>query len=215
MDQSEIMTAEGEGIWGGMRYRVQLLTFSRTYSDSTHAEAKTVLEFVLAFGSDSQMDRRRFRSNDARRSFMEQSFRALVLREIPESKREPQRMTSPVQAAVGEYLSSVTFVMDYLQLGFSDYGFNMYSWPILTIASETLTHTKAGYKDAMCSLIGETITRIDEYLDLGLTLRFKNGASISLPLRVGRDFPGPEIAEFHGPEPGSKVIWQAGDAPFD
>lgn len=215
MDHSEIVTAEGAGVWGSARYMVQLLTSSKTYSDSKHAEARTVMEFVLAFGPDSQMDRRRFRSNDARRLFMEQSFRDLVLREIPESKRERRRVTSHVQGVVGEYLSSVTFVMDYLQLGFSDYGFNMYSWPALVIANKTLVHTNVGYKDALCSLIGETLTRIDEYLDTGLTLEFKNGASISLPLRVGRDSPGPEVAEFHGPEPGSKVIWQSGEAPFD
>ena len=215
MDISEVITAEGEGVWGGARYKVRLVTSYRTYTESRQAVTKTVTSFVLTFGSESGFDKRCFSSNDARRSFIDESFRDLVLREILESNREPRSVTSPVQAAVGEYLSSVTFVMDYLQLGLNDYGFNMYSWPILTIKNETLVHADDRYKDALCSLIGETLTGIDEYLDTGLTLQFKNGACISLPLRVGNEFPGPEVAEFHGPESGSKVIWQAGDAPFD
>jgi len=215
MDISEVVTAEGEGVWGGTRYKVRLVTSCRTYTESKLAATKTVASFVLAFGSDSGFDKRCFRSNDARRSFMVQSFRNLVLREIPESSREQRKVTTPLQAAVGEYLSSVTFVMDYVQLGFCEYGFNMYSWPVLTIKNVTLVHTDDGYKDAICSLIGETLTGIDEYLDIGLNLQFKDGASISLPLRVEKDFPGPEVAEFHGPAPGSTVIWHAGDVPFD
>jgi hypothetical protein len=35
-----------------------------------------------------------------------------------------------------------------------------------------------------------------------------------LPLKVGRDFPCPEVAEFHGTKTNFPKIWQAGDEPF-
>jgi hypothetical protein len=49
MDESEIITSEGNGVWGGTRYELRLITSSRAYSDSLHQAAKTVLRFVLEF----------------------------------------------------------------------------------------------------------------------------------------------------------------------
>jgi len=206
--ESQVVTAEGRGVWGGRRYEVRFMTSLRTYADSTHVTSKTIIHFVLEFGSPDGGDRRWFESEAARRSFVDKSFSELVLREVPESKREPQEVASPLQAVVGEYLSSVTFVMDYLQLDFSGYGFNMYSWPTVTLQNRTLAQRDDG------SLIGETLMTVDEYLDKGLVLQFKNGSFISLSLRLGRDFPCPEVAEFHGPKAHFLKIWQAGEAPF-
>jgi hypothetical protein len=121
----------------------------------------------------------------------------------------------PLQNVIGEYLSSVTFVMDYLQLSFSRYGFNMYGWPTVTVQNRTLAQMDDGYKDAMCTLIGQTLATVDEYLDKGLFLQFENGSSLSLSLRVGRDFPCPEVAEFHGLKTNFLIIWQVGEEPFD
>jgi hypothetical protein len=115
--------------------------------------------------------------------------------------------------ADGRIPTLVTFVMDYLQLGFSGYGFNMNSWPTITIQNRTLAHEDDGYRDALCSLIGKTLTAVDEYLDQGLILQFENGSSISLSLRVGRDFPCPEVADFHGLVPNILMVWLAGEEP--
>jgi hypothetical protein len=215
MDETELITSKGRGVWGGTTYELRLLTSSRTYSDSLHQATRTVLRFMLEFGSKSGSDRRCFISDAARRAFIDQSFSDLVLTDIPEAKREPRRVISPLQTIVGEYMSSVTFVMDYLQLGFSDYRFNMYSWPTVTVQSRTLSQRDEAYKNAICALIGETLSAVDEYLDKGLVLQFKNGSSITLFLRVGRDFPGPEVAEFHGPNTTFLIIWRAGEEPFD
>ncbi|MGO9589211.1 MAG: hypothetical protein ACLP3K_04085 [Candidatus Acidiferrales bacterium] len=214
MDRSEVITSEGQGVWGA-RYELRLLTSVCTYSDSSRQTNKALQSYVVEFGPKSQADRRSFKSDEARRLFLEQSFSDLVLTEIPESKREIRRIVSPLQAVVGEYLSSVNFVMDYLQLDFSGYGFTMNSWPTLTIENRTLAHADGGYKDALCSLIGETATEVDEYWDTGLRLRFKNGSSIDLSLRVERDFPSPEVAIFHNPTNGFAIIWSAGEEPFD
>jgi len=170
---------------------------------------------VLEFGPKSQADSRSFKSDEDRRVFLEQSFSDLVLTEIPESKREIRRIVSPLQTVVGEYLSSVNFVMDYLQLDFPGYGFTMNNWPTITIENRTLAHAEGGYKDALCSLIGETVMVVEQYWDTGLRLQFKNGSYINLSLRVERDFPSPEVATFHTPARGFAIIWSAGEEPFD
>jgi hypothetical protein len=214
MDESEVITSEGNGVWGA-RHELRLLTSVRTYSGPLCQENKTVQRYVLEFGPKSQADRRLFESDEARRAFLEQSFSDLVLNEIPESKRELRRIGSPLQSVVGEYLSSVTFVMDYLQLDFSGHGFTMNTWPTITIENRTLGHADGGYKDALCSLIGETATEVDEYWDTGLRLRFKNGSYINLSLRVERDFRCPEVATFHTPTKVFAIVWSAGEEPFD
>src|SRR5271163_1032145 len=143
MEKSEVITSEGEGVWGA-RYELRLLTSVCTYSDSVRQANKNVQDYVLEFGPKSQADRRSFKSDESRRAFLEQSFSDLVLTEIPESKRELRRIVSPLCSVVGEYLSSVNFVMDYLQLDFCGYGFTMNIWPTITIESRTLAHPDGG-----------------------------------------------------------------------
>jgi hypothetical protein len=173
-----------------------------------------VQRYVLEFGVRGQADRRRFDSEEARKGFLEQSFSNLSLSEIPESKRERRRIVSPVESIVGEYLSSVAFVMNYLQLDFSGHKFTMYQWPTVTIRNETRTDADGEYKNVMCSLIGETIAGVDEYWDTGLRLRFTNGSYINLALRPEGDFSGPEVAEFHTPTKLFALVWETGEEPF-
>jgi hypothetical protein len=215
MDKLEVITSEGQGVWGGTNYEVRLLTSFRTYSDSSHQGMKKVIRFIVEFGPKSGSDRRTFSSEHARREFMEASFSDLHIADVPESRRESRRVDSPLRCIVGEYLSAVTFVMDYLQMDFSGNRFNMYCWPVVTISQKSLTHTERGYKNAICSLIGETLTEVEEYFDTGLMLQFANGASVCLSLRVDKDFPGPEVAEFSGASNKSSIIWHTGEEPFD
>jgi hypothetical protein len=53
MDESEIITSEGKGVWGA-RYELRLLTSVRTYSASLRQANKTVQRYVLEFGPTSQ-----------------------------------------------------------------------------------------------------------------------------------------------------------------
>ena len=214
MDKSEAITAEGEGVWGA-RYKIRLLTSVCTYSDSLRQTNKTLRSYVLEFGQEAGADRRSFTSDEARKEFLEKSFTSLALTEIPELGRELRRIVSPLQAIIGEYLSSVTFVTDYLQLDFSGYGFTMNSWPAITADNRKLDHTDRDYKDALCSLIGQNVVEVDEYWDTGLRLGFGNGTALTLSLRVGRDFPCPEIATFGTPSQAFAIVWSAGAEPFD
>jgi hypothetical protein len=213
MDKSEVITSQGNGFWG-TTYQVRLVTSVCTYFDSLHQLSKTIQSYEVEFGQESQGQRRSFVSDDARREFLKGSFSDLTLTEIPDSKRELRQIVSPLQSVVGEYLSGVTFVMDYLQLGFSGYVFTMNSWPTVTMQSRTLAYEDGGYKDALCSLIGEIVTEVDEYWDTGLRLEFKNASCINLALKVGHDFPCPEVASFSTPKGPFTIIWSAGEEPF-
>jgi len=214
MDRSEVLTAEGEGVWGA-RYKIRLLTSVCIYSDSARQTNKTVRSYVLEFGQESGMDSRRFTSDEDRKAFLEKSFSNLALTEVPESKRELRSIVSPLQAIVGEYLSSVTFVMDYLQLDFSGYGFTMNSWPTITVSGRKLADSDPDYKNVLCSLIGQNLAEVDEYWDTGLRLGFASGTALTLSLRVGRDFPCPEIATFGTPSQAFAIVWSAGAEPYD
>lgn len=81
-------------------------------------------------------------------------------------------------------LSSVEFVQDYLQLHFDGPLLTLYAWPhVADVDGISVAFGEPGYRDALCSVIGETVS--DPELDEGrsLTLEFENGTVIALSLR--------------------------------
>lgn len=213
MEQIEITTAEGEGVWGNVRYQVSLDTRFSTYYDSAKTKNRTVVRYLLSFKSSKYADQRGFESEEARRLFMDKSFSELSLAEIPKSECERRESTPSFRVLVGESVSAVTFVMDYLQLQLESGALNFYNWPAVTVGGKTLRHDDADYKDALCEFITKTIREVDELLDEGLKLDFADG-SITVPLSVDKDFPCPEIAEFVSREK-PWLIWQVGEPPFE
>jgi hypothetical protein len=116
MDQLQHITARGSGLWGGRRYDVELTTTTTTWADSLGERSATVESYGLHcsepvgwryFGSDSA----------ARTAFIAASFTDLEMQELdsPEERVPPQ----PFESVIGEELSSVEFVRDYVQLRFS------------------------------------------------------------------------------------------------
>lgn len=189
-------------------------TLRCTYYDSLGKSNRRLVSYFFTFDSD----RRSFASEEQRRSFMARSFSELRLDEIPENKRQWNRTISPLervcQALVGRRLSAVSFVMDYLQLDFPPYGFYVYNWPRLLLERRILGVEDHGYRDVLQELIGKKVSSVDDYLDTGLTIDFADGARLAVPIKVGDDFPCPEVAEFHGPG-FSGMVWQANEPPFD
>jgi len=58
---------------------------------------------------------------------------------------------------IGEQLSSVIFVQDYLQLDFDGSCFTAYVFPILNVEKKSFKFRQAGYRDAICSLISKKV----------------------------------------------------------
>jgi len=208
-------TARGEGVWGNETWQVILKTESCDYTDSSGDIYKTLLKYLFTFECPSRLirDRRIFASEEKRRIFLGQSFTELHLEEIPEGLRRWEKVPSKFQPIVGCALTEVEFVMDYLQLKFPPYRFSIYNWPVLILGGETKRVTDEGYREMLQSFVGRRIARIEEYIDRGLTLEFGDGSSISVAIKVGSDYPCPEVAEVSGPNLNC-YVWQINDPPF-
>jgi hypothetical protein len=209
MEQLEVITAIGEGVWGNHKYQVALKTRACTYHDALHQSTRKVLRYLFSFGpSISISDSRSFRTEEKRRVFMAESFSALSMSEIAESNRQWKQLTSPLQSVVDHKLTTVSFVEDYLQLDFSPYRFLVYNWPDISMDGKTLQLSDQGYSDSLLSFVGKQVSGFDEYLDKGLVIGFSDGSSISVPLRVSAEFPSPEVAGLSGPNINA-FIWPA------
>jgi hypothetical protein len=121
---------------------------------------------------------------------------------------------------VGGQLSSVVFVADYCQLVFWTPGpesgyptLNCDVWPRVSVAGTTLTINDAGYRDALCSLIMDTVTATGEAPGQGLTLTFTRGAIKLCP--AIEEIEGPEIALLGGFDDKHWMCWRPGEEAFE
>lgn len=214
MQIAETTTAEGSGFWGYGVYEIELKTRFTTYTDSSGKNARTVRRYDLRFSRDSNSDLRAFDSDTKRAEFMKKNFTQLDMREIPEDEQVFTSLPDPLVHVVGEYLSDVAFVMDYVQMRFCGPSFNFYNWPVAVLADRTLEANDAGYRDALCALIGKTVQSIDIFLDTGLTFRFQSGETVTVSLRAPTESNLPEVAEYSSGKQ-SGIIWSSGEEPFD
>jgi hypothetical protein len=214
MRVSQVTTARGTGFWGYGVYEIEASSRLTTYNDSTGQRERTVTRYELGFRRESHSDRRAFRSDSDREKFLNDNFARLDMREIPSSQQLPISPENPLEDIVGEYLSDVTFVMDYLQMNFCGSGFNFYIWPIVVLPVGKFEITQPGYRDALCGLIGNTVQHVDVYLDTGLTLTFKGGGIVTVSLRAPAESTLPEVATYSSRNQRG-IIWSAGEEPFD
>jgi hypothetical protein len=82
----------------------------------------------------------------------------------------------------GEKLSSVTFVMDYLQLDFDGYRLTLNDWPIVIIDNIMYRYGEQPYRDKLCSLITKIVSEVVLVIDDILILKFSTYGSITLSL---------------------------------
>jgi hypothetical protein len=94
----------------------------------------------------------------------------------------------------GHKLNSVTFVRDYVQLGFDGPGVYAYTMPTVTSGSESLSLGQPGYRDRLCRQIGCRVRRT-EVNDQRVSILFENGAIVSISLQDD-DYRGPEALQF-------------------
>jgi hypothetical protein len=114
-----------------------------------------------------------------------------------------------------EPLSSVIFVMDYIQLDFNGLRLTLYVWPKITTAGKPpLSEGDSGYRDALCEFIAHEVTEVSESSTDGLVLIFDNGTIQVNPSAA--ELVGPEIAMGQaGPPDQAWMVWQPGVAPFE
>ena len=108
----------------------------------------------------------------------------------------PMKLTlaDALEKLVGQDLSSVTFVRDYVQFAFDNGGMNAYTAPTVACGSESLSLGQTGYRDSLCRPIGCRVERtwVD---DQRVSIIFESGVVVSISLRE-EDYLGPEALEF-------------------
>jgi hypothetical protein len=112
-------------------------------------------------------------------------------------KKEESHM---LDCLIGEQLSAVQFVQDYLQLHFDAYGLTCYVWPDIIINRYTFKFGDNLYRDKLCSLISNVVkwTLIEE--NEVLTIEFEGDSKIDLSLDPANPKIIGEIAIFHFPD---------------
>ena len=101
-----------------------------------------------------------------------------------------------LDSLAGEHLTAVEFVEDFLQLRFGDALLVLFVWPDVADADAiSVAFGQPGYRDALCSTIGENVTEAEMNDGRSLTIEFENGTVFALSLR-DEDLDTPEVGSF-------------------
>jgi hypothetical protein len=86
-------------------------------------------------------------------------------------------------------------------------------WPRIETFGEPRTYGEPGYRDALCGLIGRTVTAADESEADGLVLQFDTDRLVVNPEPF--EVAGPEIALLAmNDDEGTWTVWRPGEGPF-
>jgi len=112
--------------------------------------------------------------------------------------------TNPVAILSSRKVESVTFIHDYIQLGFGSAGISVYVWPIIDISGSQLLPNSVGYKDALCERIGKEVIRA-EVTKQCLSISFEDNVVLLISLLL-EDRQGPEAFELSSLSGGVWVV---------
>ncbi|MDR3736428.1 MAG: hypothetical protein P4L10_12945 [Acidobacteriaceae bacterium] len=96
---------------------------------------------------------------------------------------------------IGEELTSVAFVQDYLVLEFDGPLVTLYAWPSVLLEDGSFSFGEPGYRDALCAQIGDTVVQAQMEEFAALTIEFENGIVFGVSLRE-EDVTGPQAGSF-------------------
>ena len=106
---------------------------------------------------------------------------------------------------VGDKLSSVAVVMDYLQLRFDGAGITAFTPVTVASGTERIVAPDAGFRDLLCAQIGKVVAGIRFVEGEALVLDLDDGSSLSVSLR-DEDYRGPEAINVHGLRNGTTIV---------
>lgn len=111
-----------------------------------------------------------------------------------------------IKSLVGEQLSAVSFVQDYVELHFEGPVIRAINNPIATINEQLFKFPDIGSRDALCSFISQKVTQVYYKEHVELTILFSNGGKISVPLDDD-SYRSPESVHWC-PDDGPMEVWQ-------
>ncbi|NJL26604.1 MAG: hypothetical protein HC897_01365 [Thermoanaerobaculia bacterium] len=100
-----------------------------------------------------------------------------------------------LRSIVGEPLSGVAFIQDYVELHFDGQILRAFTKPTIMTRGQRYCFPEQGSRDAFCQLIGIMVKEVLVEESLEIRVGFVDGAVVSIPLDIGsRD--GPEAAHY-------------------
>jgi hypothetical protein len=117
-----------------------------------------------------------------------------------------QAETEPLQQIVGEQLSGVTFVMDYLQLQFNPPPtINVYTPLTVLLRGERCVSGDDQFRNKLCEQITKIVKSVAIRAEEAFLITFEDDSVISISLKPS-DYVGPEALEFIGRDKHQMVI---------
>ncbi len=95
----------------------------------------------------------------------------------------PKTMNDSFSQIKGRVLSSVEFVLDYVQLRFDGPTLTAYTRPSLSFEQRTVSWGQEGYRDALCARIGVKVENTSIVEGNDLAIYFADSAVLKVSLR--------------------------------
>ena len=111
-----------------------------------------------------------------------------------------------LSSLTGEQLSSVIFVADYVQFDFNGPVLSALSHPIVEVKGVRYRFPEQGSRDALCSLIQQSVADAGAQDNRSIDVTFDSGARLSISL-APHSYDGPEAATFSDPKVGGLLVW--------
>ena len=111
-----------------------------------------------------------------------------------------------LQNLVGEQLSSVIFVADYVQFDFNGPVFTAYSNPTAVHQGKPARFPDPSSRDMLCALILQQVQAVIELENERIELTFESGDQLVVRLDPA-SFRGPEAATFADPKVAGLRVW--------
>jgi hypothetical protein len=86
-------------------------------------------------------------------------------------------------AIIGEQLSSVEFVQDYVQFHFDGPHVIAFVWPVVEIEGKTFRLGEAEYRNVLCERIAQKVTSAFARHGDAIIIEFADGASVRISLK--------------------------------
>jgi hypothetical protein len=106
----------------------------------------------------------------------------------------------------GQVVNAVCFVMDYVELHFNGPIFRCLANPVLEMGDKRFVFPEAGTRDALCSLINDTLISVKIEEDQFIHLKFASGSKLSVALNDTNRV-GPESAHYVSGINGPLEVW--------
>lgn len=101
-------------------------------------------------------------------------------------------MDNPFKILIGEKLSSVVFVMDYLQLDFDGNRITAYEWPIVKVSNNFYQISNPEYRNILCSIIAKNVIETNLIEEKELRIIFEDSSQVIIDIQ----HPNPEAIYF-------------------